>query len=389
MDGTVQAPFAGVASRAARLPAELRATLLTPALLIDLDAVRRNVARVLALLGGAPERWRPHLKTTKCPAVWAVLVEQGVRHFKVATTRELEVLLTWLEDRGVAGDVLVAQGLGPPAARRCAQLARAHPRQQVSVMVEDLEQLPWVEEPLGLFVDLDPGMGRTGRALAERARTLELLRAAGLRLRGLHCYEGHLHGPFPGRAAALEACFGELLALLADCAAGDIAVGEVVSSGTPALHHVARRAPLARAPGAPRHRLSAGTVVLHDLRSEQENPELGLEPAALVLARVVSAPRAGRCTVDAGSKALAAEAGEPIAAVLGRPELVAATCSEEHLPLDAPPGAPAPGLGELLELVPRHVCPTVNLHERALLLEERGLRWVEIAARAHDWGCAP
>ena len=124
-------------------------------------------------------------------------------------------------------------------------------------------------------------------------------------------------------------------------------------------------------------------MVLHDGRSEEENPGLGLEPAAWVLARVVSLPRAGRVTVDAGSKSLAAEAGDPCAQPLDRPDWRAVAPSEEHLPLDVPLGTSA-RRGDAVRLFPRHVCPTVNLHEEAVLLEEGAEpRTVPVAARAH------
>ena len=83
---TESLPFADARPLVPRLPLELRERLLTPALAIDLDAARRNVARVVERCGGDPGRWRPHLKTTKSPWLWATLLEAGVRAFKVATT---------------------------------------------------------------------------------------------------------------------------------------------------------------------------------------------------------------------------------------------------------------------------------------------------------------
>jgi D-serine deaminase-like pyridoxal phosphate-dependent protein len=123
--------------------------------------------------------------------------------------------------------------------------------------------------------------------------------------------------------------------------------------------------------------------VLHDARSEEQNGDLGLVPAAWVVSRVVSRPAAGVVTCDAGSKALAAEAGDPCAVVAGHPELVALPPSEEHLPLRVTTGG-GPARGEALALVPRHVCPTVNLAEEALLRDGDELRVVPVRARAHD-----
>ena len=85
--------------------------VLTPALVVDLAAVRRNVDAVLRLTAG-PARWRPHVKTAKIPEVFALYAAAGIRRFKCATTREADVLARVLRDASVpGGDVLVAHHL--------------------------------------------------------------------------------------------------------------------------------------------------------------------------------------------------------------------------------------------------------------------------------------
>ncbi len=116
--------------------------------------------------------------------------------------------------------------------------------------------------------------------------------------------------------------------------------------------------------------------------------DLDLVPAALVLARIVSRPLPDRVTADAGSKSIAAEAGDPCAFALGYPGLEALTPSEEHLPFAVRSG-PRPGRGEALYLVPRHVCPTVNLAEQALLVDGDTITVSRVVARAHDLLCDP
>jgi len=162
-----------------------------------------------------------------------------------------------------------------------------------------------------------------------------------------------------------------------------VEVRELVTSGTPTFREALASPALATLHGTA-HRVSPGTVVLHDLRSEEEVEGLGLCPAALVLSRVVSHPRPDVVTCDAGSKSIAAEAGDPCAAALGHPGLEATTPSEEHLPLRVREGDP-PARGTPLLLAPRHVCPTVNLAERAVLVEAGRLAGVvPVHARAHD-----
>lgn len=366
-----------------RLPAELRSDLLSPALVVWLDRVRTNTARVIDALGGDPGRWRPHVKTTKMPVVWRELLAAGVRHFKCATTREAARLLRTLEEEGTAGEVLLSHPLVGPNLRVLGDLANRHPSHRVDVLVEDPRLLSEIPFAVGVFVDVNPGMDRTGIPLHESRRVLEVARAAGSRFRGLHFYDGHHHQQEEARRAAVHAGYDRLVELVEMLAGEGVEVGEVVTAGTPAFLPAAQHWALRRLPGTV-HRVSPGTVVFHDARSAEQNPGFALEPAALVFTRVISHPRAGRVTCDAGSKSLAAEAGDPAAVVLGRPGLRAETPSEEHLPLAVTEGE-APVIGEDLLLIPRHVCPTVNLAEEAVLMDgERFLGLAPVAARAHD-----
>jgi D-serine deaminase-like pyridoxal phosphate-dependent protein len=220
--------------------------------------------------------------------------------------------------------------------------------------------------------------------LAGEERIAELARLAGDRFRGLHFYDGQDHGSDArARRASAHAGYARLVRIASSLVGRGLPVGEIVTSGTPSFLHAAQYEPLRTIEGTV-HRMSPGTVVYHDLRTEREITELDLRPAALVLSRVVSLPSPGIATCDAGSKSIAAEAGDPCAFVVGRPGLRALRPSEEHLPLAIDAG-PAPRRGELLWLVPRHVCPTVNLAEDAVLVDEgQHCRIVSVGARAHD-----
>lgn len=359
--------------------------LLSPALLIEMDAVRRNVRAILACCGGDPSRWRPHLKTTKIAAVWRELVRAGVRQFKCATTREAALMLEVLRGENVRGaDLLVAYPLVGPARQRLGDLARRFPETGIAQLCEEPDDVAATPRELGLFVDVNPGMDRTGLDPAGADRIAAIAHRAAERFRGIHFYDGHIHDvDYEARRAKAHATYAKLLELVARLRRDGIAVGEIITSGTPTLRPALDYAPF-RERGAPLHRVSPGTVVFHDQRSADETPELDLVPAAVVLARVVSRPGPARITCDAGSKSLAAEAGDPCAVVLGHPELVAGHPSEEHLPLDVTSGAPPPR-GTPLHLVPRHVCPTVNLAEQAVLIERgRIVEIVPVAGRAHD-----
>jgi len=382
MTSRLESRFADLNPADYALPEELRARLLSPALVVWLEHVQENVRRVIAH-AGSPERWRPHVKTTKLPVIWAELMAQGVRAFKCATTREARCLLETLRREKVeGGDVLVAYPLRQPALRVLGGLADRFEEARVSVLCEDPALVPAIPPSVSVFIDVNPGMDRTGTPLADRERIHAVARAAGERFRGVHYYDGHLHGPLAERRRAAFACYDGALELLGELEAAGIPCSELVTSGTPAFLQ-ALAYPAFRELAGTRHTVSPGTVVFHDLRTELENADLDLVPAALLFARVVSRPGEGIVTCDAGSKSIAAESGDPCAFVLGHPELEAQSPSEEHLPLRVLRG-PAPELGEELLLIPYHVCPTTNLAEEVLVVDGDVYETHAVEGRAHD-----
>jgi D-serine deaminase-like pyridoxal phosphate-dependent protein len=355
-----------------RIPDAARASLLTPALIVFMERVRENLANLVARAGD-PARLRPHVKTAKIPEVFAEEVRAGIRAFKCATTREAEELLAVLRDEGIeGGDVLVAYPHLGTNLERLAALARAHPETTLSVLVEDPDLS--VPEPLEIFADVNCGMDRTGVPMSDR-RTIEAVaRRAKDRFRGLHAYEGHVHeGSYAARKATCFSIYDELSDLVRFLGG----VGELVTSGTPSFMPALEYEPFR----AMHHRISPGTIVYFDHRSHTDCEELDFVPAALVLSRVVSYPTDRRFTCDAGSKALASEAGSPVAVILGHSEHRAQEPNEEHLPFET--DAERPERGETLLLFPRHVCPTVNLAEQALLIDRGEARAVSVRARAH------
>jgi len=311
------------------------------------------------------------------------MTRAGLRHFKCATLREAETLLQVLREEGVEdADLLFAYPLVGPALDRLGTLAREYAGVSLSVLCENPDGIDRIDAELGVFVDLDPGMHRTGIPLNRPEQIRAIIHRAGSRFRGVHFYDGQIHGATgEARREMAHRGYRALLETLEE-RRSDSEVGEVVTSGTPAFRYALEFDPFQRLEAGV-HRVSPGTVVFHDLRSEQELEDLDLVPAAVVFARVVSHPRPDRVTADAGSKSIAAEAGDPCAFALGYPGLDALTPSEEHLPFAVRSGE-RPPRGSELYLVPRHVCPTVNLAEQALLVDGEDIFVSRVRARAHD-----
>src|SRR5262249_12561563 len=163
-----------------------------------------------------------------------------------------------------------------------------------------------------------------------------------------------------------------------------IEVPEVITAGTPAFPCSLSFPGFSKA--AFIHRVSPGTVVYCDATSlAQLPPEYEYLPAAVVMTRVVSHPAPGIITCDAGHKTVSADAGIPTCVVLSHPELEPLAPSEEHLPMRVAHGAAVPAIGELLYVVPRHVCPTVNNFDDAVIVREGNLIAVEpVSARGRE-----
>jgi D-serine deaminase-like pyridoxal phosphate-dependent protein len=356
----------------------------TPALVVDLDAVHANIRAVVARFGGDPRRWRPHVKTAKLGAVMRAMLDDGLSRFKCATTLELKALL----DVG-ARDVLVAFPHVGANAARIRELAAAHPDARVAALIEtDAHLAAWRGTGLPLFLDVNPGMDRTG-GTPDAARLIALARAvadAGCAFAGLHWYDGHMHGfDDPAeRERAAHAGYDRLGALVRALADAAIPVAEVIVAGTPAAVPAATYAGFATWPTDVQ--VSPGTVVYNDTTSLVQVPaDWRLVPAVHVVTTVVSHPRTTRFTCDAGHKSVAADAGVPTCGIEEHPDWSPQRPSEEHMPVDVPPGQPLPAIGAQLRLVPRHVCPTVNNFDDALLVRGGRVASVErVTARGHE-----
>ena len=358
--------------------------VLTPALIVYPEVVASNIGRTIDLLNGDAQRWRAHIKTAKLAYTLRLLIERGVRNFKCATTLELR-----LACEAGAGDVLVAYPSVGANARRVAEIASAFPRARVSVLAENEEQVrQWRGSRVGIFVDINPGMDRTGVEQNRSAEVVALVQgigAAGLEFRGLHYYDGH-YGALAERerTEAAHRGYDRLVEIVDELEHAGMNVPEVVTAGTPTL-------PCSLAYKGFRgrnfaHRVSSGTVVYGDATSAAQLPATyGYRPAVLVAARVVSKPRAGIITCDAGHKAVSADAGVPTCVVVGHRELRPLSPSEEHLPIAVEEGDAAPKIGEVLYLLPRHVCPTVNNFDSAVLVRDGEIESVErVSARGRE-----
>ncbi|WP_165244469.1 D-TA family PLP-dependent enzyme [Paludisphaera soli] len=352
--------------------------LESPSLLIFRDLLERNLEAMIQVAGGV-DRLRPHAKTHKSADVIRMALGRGVRKHKCATIAEAEMLA-----EAGAPDVLLAYPLVGPNVARFVRLAAAFPATTFRATVDAPEAARALAEaacnlgrPIPTLVDLDVGMGRTGIEPGESALRLYETVAGlpGLEPDGLHAYDGHVNDPdLATRTRDAQDVEALVLAFRDRLTALGLPTPRLVLGGTPSF-------PVHAAFHAPGAECSPGTVIYHDHNYATKYPDLPFTPAALLLTRVVSRPRAGRVCLDLGHKAVAADPAGARAFFPAFPDARVVGHSEEHLVLDSP-SADRLRLGEPLLAIPAHVCPTSALHRRALVVVDGRVvdEW-EITAR--------
>ena len=357
----------------------------TPALAIYSELVDANIAATLRLLGGDAGRWRPHVKTAKLAAVMRRFVAHGIKNFKCSTSLELRSVC-----EAGAEDVLLAYPVVGANAARLRELSGEVPQTRMAALVETPDQIDvWRGSRLGLFIDVNTGMNRTGIEQDQVDGIVGLaqaITAAGLEFRGLHYYDGHMAGAadLKEREAAAHRGYDQVMNLAAALGRAGVEVGEIITAGTPAFPCSLTYQPFQGGPFL--HRISPGTVVYNDCTSLAQLPaSYGYRPAAVVISAVVSHPTPQRLTCDAGHKTVSADAGIPNCFVIDHADLLPHRPSEEHLPIDVTASGARPAIGELLYLVPKHVCPTVNNFDHALIIEGGRVVAVEpVTARGRE-----
>jgi len=244
--------------------------VLTPALLVYPEIIASNIDSMLRLLDGDPDRWRVHIKTAKLGYTLRMLIEAGVRNIKCATTLELLVA-----SATGARDVLVAYPMMGRNAQRVREIAEQFPQVRISILAENAEQVgQWAGSGVGVFLDINPGMNRTGIEQQRKEEAVSLARTAagaGAEFRGLHYYDGQYGGlSEPERALGAQSGYEQLVEMASELEHAGIRVPEVITAGTPTLDcSLAFRGFRERTFV---HRVSPGTVVYGDATSMAQLP---------------------------------------------------------------------------------------------------------------------
>jgi D-serine deaminase-like pyridoxal phosphate-dependent protein len=334
----------------------------TPALLIDLDVLERNVERMSGRLRAAGVGWRPHTKGIKVPALAHKLLRAGAFGITCAKVGEAEVMA----GAGIRDILIANQVVGAP---KIARLVNLLPWADVVVAVDDEANVAALDAAarakgvrLRVVVEVNTGMNRAGVEPGEPALELSRVVAgcSNLRYAGLMGWEGHTvsMADQDAKRASIERAVGKLVETAERCRAAGLAV-DIVSCGGTGDYTVA-----AGVPGVTE--VQAGGGIFCDLHY-RDHMHVDHEFAATILATVTSRPTPTRIICDAGKKTMSSDAAVPRPLIDGEVRRVA--LSAEHGTIEvAEPSALA--VGDKIEFIVGYTDTTTMLHEELYALRE-------------------
>jgi len=335
----------------------------TPALVVDLDILERNLGRVADYTKEHDLRLRPHTKTHKSPRIGKRQLESGAVGLTVAKVSEAEVMLG-----AEPADLLVAYPIiGRTKLERLMEVAR---RARVTVALDstfaarqlsDAARAAQVE--VGVLAEVDVGLGRVG--VCPGAQLLQLAQAIEklphLTFEGITFYPGQVKDLDEAGLRAL-AQVGEILhSILAEFRAAGMEVKIVSGGSTPTLYHSHELAGLTE--------IRPGTYVYNDVNTVRSGGCAMEDCAASVLATVVSTAHAGQMIVDGGSKTFSSDrlvnsSEVTFGHVVEAPGARFHKMNEEHGYIDITRAEREFSIGDRVHIEPNHICVAVNLHEQ-------------------------
>lgn len=351
----------------------------TPALVIDLDVVERNLSRLHGYARQHGLNVRPHTKTHKSVRMAALQVDHGASGLTAAKVGEAEQMAAASNDLLVAYPVVDAH-----RAARLAQLAR---RATVRVAADSAVGVDALADAasaagttLGVLVDLDTGFHRTGaQSPAEALRLAQYIAAkSSLRLDGLFFYPGHVWSPAneqPAELGRIDASLAEALDLWKR---SGLAAPIVSGGSTPTAfqsHHVRSQT-----------EIRPGTYIYNDMNTARAGFCAIPDCAATIVCTVVSASVPGKVVIDAGTKTLTSDRNVKFpdsghGHVIEYPDAAIVRLSEEHGELDVSKCERTPKVGERVTVIPNHICPCVNLQNAMWLRRGNDLSQMNVDTR--------
>lgn len=330
----------------------------TPALVIDLDVMEDNIAKMGSYFKGIKANLRPHFKTHKTPILAQKQLAAGAVGITCAKVEEAEALVTG----GVLKNVLIANQIVDKA--KIAKLMGLNRHAEVMVCVDNPKNIQDLSDAaqaygveVGVLVEVNVGLNRCGVDTPEEAVELskQVMAAKGLRFMGLQGYEGHLVNiaDFEERKEAISHDLARLGKAREAVEKAGLPVTVVDSAGT-GSYNITGELPFV-------DEVQAGSYLFMDTNYQKVLKEFGV--GLTLLTTIISRPTKDRAVTNAGMKALSNDEGA-IPAPLSVTGVKVAELHEEHGVLELENPSQDLKVGDKIDLILGHVCTTVNLHDR-------------------------
>ena len=339
----------------------------TPALIVDLDAVERNLKRLADALEGTGVVHRAHAKMHKCPILAQKQIEYGAVGVCCQKVSEAEAMV-----EGGIDNVLITNEIVDP--RKIERLAELATRATISVCVDDPLNVPMLSKAaqafgveLPVLVEINVGANRGGIAPGSEALKLAqaVEAASGLRFAGLQAYQGSAqHKRTPAeRKQAIDFAVDVTRQTKDLLIQHGLSCDTITGGGTGTFHHEVASGLYTE--------IQAGSYVFMDVdyannSGEDGKPFTEFEHALFIYATVMSTAVPGQALIDVGHKAQSSDSGFPVVYDLPGVEFVKA--SDEHGVLTLTDVTLT--IGDRIKLIPGHIDPTCNLHEYYVVLRD-------------------
>lgn len=353
----------------------------TPALVVSEEIMRRNIDEMAAFAASVGVSLRPHIKTHKTPQIARLQLAAGAIGITCAKVGEAEVMV---DQAGVEDVLLAYPTIGETKVRRLVALMD---RARILVAVDSLaaaemlsRSMTRYDRSLDVVLEVNTGQNRSGVTAGADAEALALAvaRLSNLELTGIMTHEGHANSVPPDEIEAIAILAGEAIVETAEAIRRHgIALSTVSVGSTPAVPYTPTVAGVTE--------MRPGTYVFND-NSAFRYGRIGVDRcAARFVATVVSRSASDRCVLDAGSKSLAMDPSrghEGHGYIVGHPDVRIVKLSEEHAVCLLPEETEGFAIGDRVEIIPNHVCPTVNLMNELLIVRDGAIvdTW-RVAAR--------
>lgn len=360
-----------------------RHEVATPALILDVDVLDRNIRRMADRARDAGLRLRPHAKSHKCSFIAKRQIAAGAAGICCAKLGEAEALAA----AGIESILITSPIAGALSAQRAAQLASDI--REFLIVVDHPAQASWLNDAaaaagrkLDVLIDVDVGIARTGVSgpTAAVALASAIKRAPSLQLRGVQGYGGHLqhiHG-LEARRSATEVATARLAQVVTALRESGYPIETITGGGTGSFASDASCRLL--------NEIQPGSYLFMDRQYREAlgaDPDGAFEQSLWVQAQVISVNASAFVTVDAGLKAFATDGPTPRPVSRGYELAKYVFMGDEHGAVTRPAREVLPG--ERIEFEVPHCDPTVDRYDGMYLV--RGdvlIDWIEIEARGRS-----